>query len=73
MLALDADSSGEEAMARLTDEFQQAGFAVSLCPPPHDRYGKDWSERWRRIGPQSVFPLYEALARQQSGAIGGGR
>jgi len=73
VLALDADCGGEEAMARLTDEFQQAGFAVSLCPPPHDRYGKDWSERWRRIGPQSVFPLYEALTRQQSGEIGGGR
>ena len=73
VLALDADSGGEEAMERLAGEFQQAGLAVSLCPPPRDRYGKDWSERWRRLGPQSLWPLYEALARQQSGEIGGGR
>ncbi|SRR6266567_2185729 len=73
VLALDADSGGEEAMARLADEFQQAGFAVSLCPPPRDRYGKDWSERWRRIGSQSLWPLYEVLARQQSTRKGGAR
>src|SRR5947209_9814656 len=73
VLALDADSGGEEAMARLASEFQQVGLAVSLCPPPADRWGKDWSERWRRLGPQSVFPLYEALARQQSARKGGGR
>jgi DNA primase len=66
VLALDADPSGEEAMARLADELRQAGFIASLCPPPHDRWGKDWSERWRRLGPQSLWPLYEALARQQS-------
>jgi DNA primase len=73
VLALDADSGGEEAMARLADEFQQAGLALSLCPPPRDRYGKDWSERWRRLGPQSLWPLYEVLARQQSARKGGGR
>jgi len=66
VLALDADHGGEEAMARLAGEFRQAGFIASLCPPPHDRWGKDWSERWRRLGPQSLWPLYEALARQQS-------
>jgi DNA primase len=69
VLALDADSGGEEAMERLAGEFQQVGLAVSLCPPPRDRYGKDWSERWRRIGPQSLWPLYEVLAR----VPGGGR
>ena len=42
-------------------EFRQAGFIVTLCPPPHDQWGKDWSERWRRLGPQSIWPLYEAL------------
>jgi len=66
VLALDADHGGEEAMARLAGEFRQAGLVVSLCSPPHDRWGKDWSERWRRLGPQSLWPLYEALARQQS-------
>jgi hypothetical protein len=65
VLALDADRGGEEAMERLAGEFREAGLAVSLCPPPRDRYGKDWSERWRRLGPQSIWPLYEALARQQ--------
>jgi DNA primase len=64
VLALDADRGGEEAMERLAGEFQEAGLAVSLCPPPRDRYGKDWSERWRRLGPQSIWPLYEAFARQ---------
>ncbi len=73
VLALDADRGGEEAMVRLADEFQQVGLAVGLCPPPRDRWGKDWSERWRRLGSQSVFPLYEALARQQSARKGGGR
>jgi hypothetical protein len=73
VLALDGDSGGEEAMQRLAGEFQKAGLAVSLCPPPHDRWGKDWSERWRRIGPQSLWPLYEALARQQSTRKGGRR
>jgi DNA primase len=73
VLALDADSGGEEAMERLASEFQQAGLAVSLCPPPRDRFGKDWSERWRRLGPQSIWPLYEALRRQQSAGKGGGR
>jgi DNA primase len=73
VLALDADSGGEEAMARLAGEFQQAGLAVSLCPPPHDCWGKDWSERWRRLGPQSVWPLYEALVRQQDTSKGGAR
>lgn len=73
VLALDADRGGEEAMERLADEFQQAGLPVSLCPPPRDRWGKDWSERWRRLGPQSVFPLYEALAWQQNAQKGGRR
>ena len=62
VLALDADGGGQAAMERLTNEFQQAGLAVTLCPPPHDQWGKDWSERWRRLGPQSIWPLYEALA-----------
>lgn len=62
VLALDADNGGVQAMERLGDAFRQAGFVVSHCSPPHDRWGKDWSERWRRLGPQSLWPLYEALA-----------
>ena len=63
VLALDADDCGKTAMERLAVEFQQAGLTVVLCPPPHDQWGKDWSERWRRLGPQSLWPLYEAFAQ----------
>ncbi len=66
VLALDADESGKTAMARLAGEFRQAGLPVTLCPPPHDRWGKDWSERWRRLGPQSIWPLYEAFAQHHT-------
>ena len=62
VLALDADDGGQTAMERLADEFRRASLAVTLCLPPHDQWGKDWSERWRRLGPQSMWPLYEALA-----------
>jgi len=63
VLALDADEGGEVAMERQAGEFRQAGLTVLLCPPPGDRWGKDWSERWRRLGPQSIWPLYEAFAQ----------
>jgi hypothetical protein len=63
VLALDADESGQTAMERLADEFRQAGLPVVLSPPPHDRWGKDWSERWRRLGPQSIWPLYESVTQ----------
>jgi DNA primase len=63
VLALDADDGGIAAMERLAGEFRQAGLQVALCPPPHDGWGKDWSERYRRLGPQSVWPLYDALAQ----------
>ncbi len=66
VLALDADESGKTAMAHLAGEFRQAGLPVALCPPPHDRWGKDWSERWRRLGPQSMWPLYEAFAQHHT-------
>jgi hypothetical protein len=63
VLALDADDSGMAAMERLANEFRQAGLRVMHRPPPHDEWGKDWSERWRRLGPQSVWPLYDILAQ----------
>ena len=66
VLSLDIDEGGQAAMERLAGEFQQARFSIAFCTPPHDRWGKDWSERWRRLGPQSLWPLYEALARHQS-------
>ncbi len=63
VLALDADESGKTAMARLAGEFRQAGLLVTLCPPPDDRWGKDWAERWRRLGPQSMWPLFGAFTQ----------
>jgi hypothetical protein len=66
VLALDADDSGKTAMERLADEFRQVGLSVVLCPPPHDQWGKDWSERWRRLGPQSMWPLYEAFIQHHT-------
>jgi hypothetical protein len=64
VLALDADESGATAMNRLDEMFRQAGFIVTLCPPPHDQCGKDWSERFRRLGPQCIWPLYEVCIQR---------
>jgi hypothetical protein len=62
ILALDADEGGTDAMQRLAERLERADYRVSLCPPVRDRWGKDWNERWQRIGSQSVWPLYEAYA-----------
>ena len=59
ILALDADEGGKEATSRLACQLKQTGLCVKLCPPLQDKWGKDWNERWRRIGPQSVWPIYE--------------
>ena len=61
-LALDADGGGTSAMERLASAFREAGIAVALCPPPGDGWGKDWSERYRRLGSQCVWPLYDLFA-----------
>lgn len=64
VLGLDGDKGGHEAMERLADEFRQAraDLTVDLCPPPADRRGKDWSERYRRSGLSGVQPLLDVLA-----------
>jgi hypothetical protein len=62
LLALDADEGGRDAMQRLAERIARAGYLVQLCPPVQDKWGKDWNERWQRIGSQSVWPLYEAYA-----------
>jgi DNA primase len=62
ILALDADEGGTDAMRRLAARLARAGYRVRLCPPPQDRWGKDWNARWQRIGSQSVWPIYEAYA-----------
>jgi DNA primase len=62
VLALDADDGGAVAMERLAGEFRETGFIVTQCPPTHDQWGKDWSERFRRLGSQSLWPLFDAFA-----------
>lgn len=67
ILALDADTGGKHATGRLVERLELAGIGVEVCPPLQDRWGKDWSERWRKLGPASVQPLFEvrsALAPQ---------
>jgi Toprim-like len=66
VLGLDADEGGQTAMERLAGESRLPELAVVLCLLPHDRWGKDWSERWRRLGPQSLWPLYEAFVQHQA-------
>jgi Toprim domain-containing protein len=61
VLAFDSDEGGKEATSRLADQLVYMGIRVRLCIPPQDRWGKDWNERWRRIGSQSLYPLFEAL------------
>jgi len=74
ILALDADAGGKSATDRLVEGLEQAGIGVEVCPPLQDRWGKDWSERWRKLGPASVQPLFElrsALAQQVAMKIKG--
>lgn len=59
ILALDADNGGLTAMERLANEFRRAGITVTPCPPPQDGWGKDWSERYRRLGSQCIWQLYD--------------
>ncbi len=62
ILALDADEGGTDAIRRLAERLERAGYRVKLCQPARDRWGKDWNERYQRIGSQSVWPLYETYA-----------
>ncbi len=63
VLALDADAGGMQVAPKLGHRLTQAGFQVVYCHPPQDALGKDWSERWSRVGRSGVLPLYEACAR----------
>jgi len=57
LLALDSDRGGTEATQRLRQRFTEVGLAAHCCQPPVDGWGKDWSERWRRIGHRGLEPL----------------
>lgn len=62
VLAFDADEGGADATSRLADRLASSGIYVSSCPPRQDAWGKDWNERWRRMGPESVLPIFEAYS-----------
>ena len=58
-LAFDNDEGGKEATSRLADQLVHTCICVRLCTPTQDKWGKDWNERWRRMGSQSLCPLFE--------------
>ncbi len=66
VLAFDGDEGGREASARLVDQLAQAGVSVQLCPSAQDRWGKDWNERWQRLGYRSIAPVVEVFSGAQS-------
>ncbi len=62
VLALDGDAGGKEASSRLCEQLKQAGISVQVCSLPPDEWGKDWNERWRHLGRQSIAPLFEVFS-----------
>ncbi len=62
VLALDGDDGGKEASSRLADQLTQVGLHVQLCPLSQDTWGKDWNERWQRLGQRSVAPVFEVFS-----------
>jgi Toprim-like len=66
VLALDGDEGGDAASARLAEQLGVEGFEVKQCQPPRDRWGKDWNERWHRIGYESIWPLRDACSTLRS-------
>jgi hypothetical protein len=57
VLAFDGDARGQEAMQHWQRRLRRKGFDVCCCAPPQDGLGKDWSERWVRVGPDGVAPV----------------
>jgi 5S rRNA maturation endonuclease (ribonuclease M5) len=62
ILALDGDEGGKEATQRLAEQFEMAGIGVRICAPQQELWGKDWNERWRRLGPQCMAPIHYAVS-----------
>lgn len=65
-LALDGDEGGQEASNRLADQLAQAGLRVKMCLLSQDGWGKDWNERWQRMGRKSVAPVVETFYEMRS-------
>ncbi len=66
VLALDGDEGGQEASSRLADQLALAGLQVKVCPLSQDGWGKDWNERWQRMGRRSVASVFEAFYEARS-------
>ena len=66
VLALDADDGGAVAMERLAGEFRQARFASRCVHHLTISGARIGAKRWRRLGPQSIWPLYEALTQHST-------
>ncbi|HLX59510.1 MAG TPA: toprim domain-containing protein, partial [Ktedonobacteraceae bacterium] len=66
VLALDGDEGGKEASSRLADQLAQVGLRVQVCPLVQDAWGKDWNERWQRMGRRSVASVFEAFSEARS-------
>jgi hypothetical protein len=62
VLALDGDEGGREASQRIAEQLVELGIAVQRCGPPQDGQGKDWNERWRRLGWEGIEPLWDSYA-----------
>lgn len=60
-LAFDADMK-KAAIARLNELLAHNGITPTVCAPPADDMGKDWSERYRRHGERGLAPVL-ALAQ----------
>jgi hypothetical protein len=65
-LALDGDDGGKEASARLADQLDKAGIQAQACPPTQDNWGKDWNERWQRLGRRGVAPVIAAFSEARA-------
>ena len=61
VLALDGDEGGQEASSRLADQLALAGLQVKMYPVRQDGRGKDWNERWQRMGQKSVASVFKAF------------
>ncbi|MBO0782298.1 MAG: toprim domain-containing protein [Ktedonobacteraceae bacterium] len=62
VLALDGDEGGQEASSRMAEQLALEGLTVLPCPPPQDGQGKDWNERWRKLGLDGLSPLWETYS-----------
>jgi Toprim-like len=66
VLALDGDDGGKVASGRLADQLARSGLRVRFCPVARDSWGKDWNERWQRLGQQSLASALEAFSEARS-------